>query len=152
MQPTPVQLPGTSFIPYLPQALAPPGLAPPPPPAGPFIAPATATVTAAVSTAQHFAAVPQHQLPVAPTYCLFVYGLPSNVDQAAVWRLFGPYGAVTDVSIPLDKEGKGRGYGFVYMPNWNEAELAIRGLNGYVEPTWPHAIPLQVSLKQQKVK
>lgn len=42
------------------------------------------------------------------------------------------YGEVTSANIITDREtGRSRGFGFVEMPNDEEAEKAIEALNGY---------------------
>ena len=46
-------------------------------------------------------------------------------------QLFDAFGAVERVSIVTDREtGRSRGFGFVQMPNEDEARDAIEGLNG----------------------
>lgn len=52
----------------------------------------------------------------------------SNVDVKAA---FENYGTVDSVNLITDKEtGRSKGFGFVEMPNDNEARAAIEGLNG----------------------
>ncbi len=35
-------------------------------------------------------------------YCLFVYNLPSDADEGLLYRLFGPFGAISDVKVVRD--------------------------------------------------
>jgi len=45
--------------------------------------------------------------------------------------MFEPYGAVTSAQVLSDREtGRSRGFGFVEMPNDDEALAAIEGLDG----------------------
>lgn len=40
--------------------------------------------------------------PGAPAYCLFVFNLPADADEGLLYRLFGPFGAISDVKIMRD--------------------------------------------------
>ncbi|KAF5403916.1 ELAV like protein 2/3/4 [Paragonimus heterotremus] len=65
-------------------------------------------------------------------WCLFVCNLPPDCEEATLWRLFGPFGAVRSVKIIRDAAtNRCRGFGFVNMTNYAEAALAIHYLNGY---------------------
>ncbi|CAH8466867.1 unnamed protein product [Dicrocoelium dendriticum] len=66
-------------------------------------------------------------------WCLFVCNLPPETDDATLWRLFGPFGAVRSVKVMREPgTNRCRGYGFVTMTNYAEAALAIHQLNGLV--------------------
>jgi cold-inducible RNA-binding protein len=61
---------------------------------------------------------------------LFVAGLPYDFDDAELLEFFEKFGTVTSAKIAIDREtGKSRGFGFVQMPNDDEAKEAIDGLN-----------------------
>jgi cold-inducible RNA-binding protein len=61
---------------------------------------------------------------------LFVAGLPYDLDDAELEEIFEKFGKVTSAKVAMDKEtGKSRGFGFVEMPNEEEAKEAIDGLN-----------------------
>lgn len=61
---------------------------------------------------------------------IFVAGLPYDLDDAELLEIFEKFGAVTSAKVAMDKAtGKSRGFGFVQMPNSNEAKEAIEGLN-----------------------
>lgn len=61
---------------------------------------------------------------------IYVGNLPFNVTEDELRSLFTGYGQVTSVGLPHDRySGKGRGFGFVEMPNDEEAQKAIRELN-----------------------
>ncbi|XP_032060884.1 ELAV-like protein 3 [Aythya fuligula] len=65
-------------------------------------------------------------------WCIFVYNLAPEADESVLWQLFGPFGAVTAVRVVRDPAtAKGRGFGFVTMPAYQEAAVAIASLNGY---------------------
>jgi cold-inducible RNA-binding protein len=62
---------------------------------------------------------------------LFVGNLSFKVTEAELQEVFSQAGAVVSVSIPTDKyTGKKRGFGFVEMSSQEEAEQAIKALNG----------------------
>ncbi len=62
---------------------------------------------------------------------LFVGGLPYATTEEELGQLFAPLGAVSSVTILTDRyTGRSRGFGFVEMPNDEEARNAIRRLNG----------------------
>jgi len=61
---------------------------------------------------------------------LFVAGLPYDLDDAELEEIFEKFGVVKSAKVAMDKEtGKSRGFGFVEMPNAEEAKEAIEGLN-----------------------
>lgn len=62
---------------------------------------------------------------------IFVSNISFKVREQALSELFSQYGEVTSVRIIKDKETRrSKGYGFVEMPNDNEANAAINALNG----------------------
>lgn len=61
---------------------------------------------------------------------IFVIGLPYDLDDAELEEIFEKFGTVTSAKVALDREtGKSRGFGFVEMPNTEEAKDAIENLN-----------------------
>jgi len=62
---------------------------------------------------------------------IYVGNLPRNVSESELKETFQTYGEVATASIIKDKySGESRGFGFVEMPNREEAEKAIAALNG----------------------
>jgi RNA recognition motif-containing protein len=62
---------------------------------------------------------------------LFVGGLPYTTTEEELKALFAQSGAVDSVTIVTDRyTGRSRGFGFVEMPSAEEAQAAIRRLNG----------------------
>lgn len=62
---------------------------------------------------------------------IYVGNLPRNVSESELKEAFQAYGEVATASIIKDKySGESRGFGFVEMPNREEAEKAIAALNG----------------------
>ncbi len=63
---------------------------------------------------------------------LYVGNLPFNADEAQVRALFEQNGrAVKEVKLITDREtGRPRGFGFVEMASQEDADAAIRALNG----------------------
>lgn len=78
---------------------------------------------------------------------LFVYNIGPDTDEKSLYGLFSRYGRVIKVNVIRNAAtGTGKGYGFVTMPNYNEATLAISSLNGVKI----FEKPLQVSFKATK--
>ena len=64
---------------------------------------------------------------------IFVGNLAFTATEDDVRRLFEPYGVVDKVHIITDKyTGHSRGFGFVEMPDSQEAQSAIEGLQGAI--------------------
>src|SRR5215212_12092192 len=61
---------------------------------------------------------------------LFVAGLPYDLYDDELMEIFEKFGKITSAKVTIDKEtGKSRGFGFVDMPNEQEARDAIEHLN-----------------------
>ncbi len=61
---------------------------------------------------------------------IFVAKLDFQSQESSLRTLFEGYGEVDSVKIIMDKfTGKSKGFGFVEMPNDEEARAAIDGLN-----------------------
>ena len=62
---------------------------------------------------------------------IFVGNLSFEANEIDVQRVFSAFGVVTSVAIVMEKKGKkSRGFGFVEMPDEQEALAAIAQLNG----------------------
>ena len=62
---------------------------------------------------------------------IYVGNLSFEVTEQDLEQAFESYGHVESVQIIKDRSsGESRGFGFVEMPNKDEAESAITGLNG----------------------
>lgn len=62
---------------------------------------------------------------------LFVAGLPNDFDDTDLKEMFELYGEVKSAKIVVDREtGKSKAFGFVDMPDKNEARETIEVLNG----------------------
>lgn len=62
---------------------------------------------------------------------IYLGNLSYNSGEAEVTAAFQVYGEVTSVNIITDREtGRSKGFGFVEMPNSQEATAAIEALNG----------------------
>lgn len=62
---------------------------------------------------------------------IFVGSLPFKMEEADLRESFEAYGAVDSVKIITDKlTGRSKGFGFVEMPDDEEAQKAIDELNG----------------------
>jgi len=62
---------------------------------------------------------------------IFVGSLPFSIEEADLRESLEAYGAVDSVKVVTDKfTGRSKGFGFVEMPNDDEALKAIEELNG----------------------
>lgn len=62
---------------------------------------------------------------------IYLGNLPYSATEASIRDLFEGFGSVTTTKIVTDKfTGASRGFGFVEMPNDDEAQKAIAELNG----------------------
>jgi RNA recognition motif-containing protein len=62
---------------------------------------------------------------------IYVGNLPHDVTDEELRKLFEPFGQVSSATVIKDKfTGDSRGFGFVEMPDNNEAQAAMGKLNG----------------------
>jgi len=63
---------------------------------------------------------------------IYVGNLPWSTTTEDLYALFQQYGVVSRAQVIIDREtGRSRGFGFVEMPNEEEAQAAIAALNEY---------------------
>jgi cold-inducible RNA-binding protein len=62
---------------------------------------------------------------------LYVGNLSYEVTDSDLQTLFSPHGAVQSAQVIMDRDtGRSKGFGFVEMNNSDEAQAAIKALNG----------------------
>jgi len=62
---------------------------------------------------------------------LYVGNLPFSTNDAELRSMFEPHGQVSSAQVVTDREtGRSRGFGFVEMPNDEEATKAIEAMDG----------------------
>ena len=62
---------------------------------------------------------------------IFVGNLPYQTDDSDLRTAFEAYGAVDSARVIKDRDtGRSRGFGFVEMPEEEQGQAAIEGLNG----------------------
>lgn len=62
---------------------------------------------------------------------LFVGSLPWEVDDAKLAEIFSQAGTVVSAQVVKDRDtGRSRGFGFVEMSTDEEAQAAVKNLNG----------------------
>lgn len=62
---------------------------------------------------------------------IYVGNLPYSMDDAALQQLFESHGQVESAKVVTDRDtGRSRGFGFVEMPNDEQARKAIDAVNG----------------------
>jgi RNA recognition motif-containing protein len=62
---------------------------------------------------------------------IYVGNFSFHMTEPELRALFEPFGAIESASVATDRDtGRSRGFGFVQMPNDDEAEKAMAALNG----------------------
>ncbi len=62
---------------------------------------------------------------------LYVGNLTYDVTDAALEQMFAPHGTVQSAQVIMDRDtGRSKGFGFVEMGSDQEAQTAIREMNG----------------------
>jgi RNA recognition motif-containing protein len=62
---------------------------------------------------------------------IYVGNIPYSATDADLQQLFEAHGSVTSARIIIDKmSGRSKGFGFVEMPDNDEAQKAIDAING----------------------
>lgn len=62
---------------------------------------------------------------------IYVGNLPYSITEDELRAAFERHGAVTSAKIVIDREtGRSKGFGFVEMPDQEEAEAAVKALDG----------------------
>lgn len=62
---------------------------------------------------------------------LYVGNLPYQTSESELQDLFTPFGTVKSAKVIVDRDtGKSKGFGFVEMSSENEAQDAIKNLDG----------------------
>lgn len=80
---------------------------------------------------------------------IFIYNLHFETTDRSIWKLFGPFGAIINVTVIRKPESKQCvGYAFVTMPHYEEAKAAIESLDGITLNTRM----IEVSFKKNKNK
>ena len=68
---------------------------------------------------------------------LYVGGLPFSVTEDQLRTLFGTHGTVESAKVIMDRyTDRSRGFGFVEMSTQQEAEQAVKALNGIGKPAY----------------
>jgi cold-inducible RNA-binding protein len=61
---------------------------------------------------------------------IYVGNLPYKIRDAELENLFAPYGEVTSANVIIERDtNRSKGFGFVEMPDQDNAEKAINELN-----------------------
>ena len=62
---------------------------------------------------------------------IYVGNLPYSITEDELRTAFERYGAVSSAKIVIDRDtGRSKGFGFVEMPDQDEAEAAVKALDG----------------------
>ena len=62
---------------------------------------------------------------------IYVGNLPYSMDDASLQQLFETHGQVESAKVVTDRDtGRSRGFGFVEMPDDEQARKAIEAVNG----------------------
>jgi len=79
-------------------------------------------------------------------YCLFIYNLPPETTNETLRSLFSRFGSITSANAIIDFNGSCRGFGFVNFSRIEDAQQAIKDMNGYIVKNRA----LKVSFKDEK--
>ena len=61
---------------------------------------------------------------------IYIGNLPYNISENELRDLFAAHGEVSSANIIIDRDsGRSKGFGFVEMPDKDQAESAINALN-----------------------
>jgi len=60
---------------------------------------------------------------------LYVKNLDDTIDESALKELFEPFGSITSAAVPLDSNGKCKGFGFVCFASPDEATKAVTDMH-----------------------
>jgi RNA recognition motif-containing protein len=78
---------------------------------------------------------------------IYIGNLHFKMNEDELNQLFGQYGEISSAKIIMDKiTGKSKGFGFVEMPNDDEASQALTNLNGKEV----HGRPLKVTEARER--
>jgi nucleolysin TIA-1/TIAR len=78
---------------------------------------------------------------------VFVGDLSPDIDDRALWQAFAPFGSLSDARVMWDQAtGRSRGFGFVSFRTKEDAEHAIREMNG----EWLGSRAIRVNWANQK--
>jgi cold-inducible RNA-binding protein len=62
---------------------------------------------------------------------LYVGNLPYSFDDNSLNEAFSAFGTVASAKVMMDRDsGRSKGFGFVEMSSSDEAQAAIKGMNG----------------------
>lgn len=82
---------------------------------------------------------------------LFVGSIPWKSTEADLTGIFSDFGTVVSARIITDKfSGKSRGFGFVEMSSEDEAQAAVRGLDGKDFMGRPLAVSVARPMEQRQ--
>ena len=105
-------------------------------------------------TAVH-TAIPPHLADVASSaysplqgWCIYLCNLAPSMDEVGLYKLVSPFGAISSVKCMTNPDTTCKGIAFVNMPQYEEAALAIKALNG----TTVGGNVIQVEFKKSSLK
>lgn len=80
---------------------------------------------------------------------LYISGLPKNMKEEDLVKMFEPFGAIITSKLLTDESGESRGVGFVRFDRRGQAEAAIQSLNNKVPPGYEsvHSDPPKITVK-----
>ena len=74
---------------------------------------------------------------------LYLRNLPKTVKQSDLEQLFSPYGDIVQVRVLLNDQGVPKGVGFVLFSCREQAECAMKALDGQTPPGFPQSMNIK---------
>nr|AEX15531.1 ELAV-like-3 [Pleurobrachia bachei] len=81
-------------------------------------------------------------------WCLYLCNLSPNMNEHGLYKLVAPFGAISSIKCMEHTDGTCKGIAFINMPQYEEAALAIKALNGATV----HGNVIQVEFKKSSMK
>ncbi|PWZ00187.1 hypothetical protein BCV70DRAFT_148666, partial [Testicularia cyperi] len=60
---------------------------------------------------------------------VYVGGLPPSIDEAGLLTVFSPFGEIIQVSVPREKDGRNKGFGFLTFSSHDDALDAVDNMH-----------------------
>ncbi|XP_075245078.1 ELAV-like protein 1 [Convolutriloba macropyga] len=83
---------------------------------------------------------------------IFVSKLPSEVTEEKLQELFGEFGEVNEVQLPLKNDGTAKGYAFLTYQEEMDAKASIEALNEYTDDFFSQPLSVKISVSDLSIQ